>query len=109
MEFLNRIEVKGVVGSIRTSTLDNIQAVRFSLLTEYSYKAKDGMCVVETTWFSIIGFKGKVIQQSTIDLIKRGSNVYVVGRVRQQRHVDGNGIEQIQNEIMAQSISIINQ
>lgn len=109
MEFLNRIEVKGVVGSIRTSTLDSNQAVRFSLATEYCYKAKDGMCVVETTWFSVIGFKSERITQSTIENIKRGNNVYVVGRVRQQRYVDGNGIERSQDEILAQAISIINQ
>ncbi len=109
MEFLNRIEIKGVVGSIRTTTLDNKQAVRFSLAAEYSYKAKDGMYVVETTWFSVMGFESDGITHSTIENIKRGNNVYVVGRVRQQRYVDGNGIEQSQNEIMAQTVSIINQ
>jgi len=52
MEFLNRIEVKGVVGSSRTTTLDNIQAVNFSLATEYCYTDKSGMGVVETTCYS---------------------------------------------------------
>ena len=108
MEYLNRIEVKGVAGLCRTTTFDNNQAVHFSLSTEYCYKTKDGMNVVETTWFSVTGFKSEGITQSTIDLIKKGNNVYVVGRVRQQRYVGGNGIEQSQNEIMAQTISIIN-
>ena len=109
MEFLNRIEVKGVVGSSRTTTLDNNQIITFSLATEYYYTDKSGMGVVETTWFTVRGFKRDGIAQSTIENIKRGNNVYVVGRIRQQRYVDGDGIEQRQNEIMAQTISIINQ
>ena len=108
MEFLNRIEVKGVVGSARTTTLENIQTVNFSLVTEYCYTDKAGMGIVETTWFSVRGFKGEGISQETIDNISRGRNVLVIGRIRQSRYVDGNGSEQVRDEIIAQEISIIN-
>ena len=107
MEYLNRIEVKGVVGSSRTTTLDNIQTVNFSLATEYCYTDKAGMGVVETTWFTVRGFKGEGISQETIDNLNRGGNVLVIGRIRQQRYVDGNGSEQVRSEIIAQEIRII--
>ena len=107
MEFLNRIEVKGVVGSSRTTTLDNIQTVNFSLATEYCYTDKAGMGVVETTWFTVRGFRGEGISQETIDNLNRGGNVLVIGRIRQQRYVDGNGSEQVRSEIIAQEIRII--
>lgn len=108
MEFLNRIEVKGVVGSSRTTTLDNIQTVNFSIATEYCYTDKTGMGVVETTWFTVRGFKGEGISQETIDNLNRGRNVLVIGRIRQHRYVDGNGSEQIIDEIIAQEVTIIN-
>ena len=107
MEFLNRIEVKGVVGSSRTTTVANIQTVNFSLATEYCYTDKSGMGVVETTWFTVRGFKGEGISQETIDNLNRGRNVLVIGRIRQHRYVDGNGSEQIRDEIIAQEITII--
>lgn len=109
MEFLNRIEVKGVIGSSRTTTLNNTQTVSFSLATDYCYKTEDGTVIVETSWFSVRGFKGRGISQETIDSISRGLNVLVIGRIRQQRYVDGNGSEQIRDEIIAQEITIINQ
>ena len=109
MEFLNRIEVKGVVGSARTTTLDNTKMVSFSLATEYCYKAEDGTGVVETSWFSVRGFKGEGISQETLDNLNRGRNVFVIGRIRQQRYVDGNGSEQVRYEIIAQEIKLIKQ
>lgn len=105
MEFLNRIELTGVVGRIhRQTVLDQIMA-NFSLVTEYSFQDKDGYAVVETTWHNVVAWNSdKIICLGDID---RGSHVHVVGRLRTRRYVDSNGESRISYDVVASSVEVL--
>ena len=54
MEFLNRIELAGVVGTSSVKMVGDSRICRFSLATEYSYKGSDGGIIIDCTWFNIL-------------------------------------------------------
>ena len=53
MEFLNKIELRGVVGTAALNRVGDSQVCRFSLVTEYSYKDRGNNPVVDVTWFNV--------------------------------------------------------
>ena len=71
MEPLNRIELRGFVGSVYVKDFGNTKATNFSLATNYAYKDKSGGPVIETTWFRIIAWDAPQI--------KKGDTVQVLG------------------------------
>ena len=72
---INRVELQGVVGTARINETGEGRIVRFSLATNYVYRASDGMPVIETTWHSCIAFEcGHV---SGLDRIVKGTAVHL--------------------------------
>ena len=51
MEQLNKIEIQGIVGSIRIQDVADTKVANFSVATN-SYKSKDGGIIIETTCYS---------------------------------------------------------
>ena len=51
MEHINRIELQGHVGTVRTNVFEDRSVANFSVATEYFYKNKDGSGVSETTCY----------------------------------------------------------
>lgn len=106
MEHLNRIELKGNVGNIKIYDTENGQFARLSLATNYMFKGRDGNAVVETTWHNVIAWKNKGIS-TELNLIKKGSIVHVIGRIRQQKYTGNDNVERISTEVVARSIEIV--
>lgn len=52
MEQLNRIEIRGYVGSIRTTNIGGKAMTRFSVATSCAYKSNDGSVMIETTCYA---------------------------------------------------------
>ena len=52
MEFLNKIELRGIVGQSSLNRVGETQVCRFSLVTEYSYKDRGNNPVVDVTCYS---------------------------------------------------------
>lgn len=46
---INRVELQGIVGTSKVTSIGDKKAVRFSLATNYVYKDKEGYPVIETT------------------------------------------------------------
>lgn len=107
MEQLNRIEVRGNVGSIRLQPVGDRLAARFTVATNYAYKDKDGGAVIETTWHNVSAWQGK----NMIDLhnIQKGSKVYVQGRMHSQKFQGMDGQDHTVNEIVARNIIILDE
>ena len=55
---INCVELRGAVGTVRINETGEGRIARFSLATNYVYRASDGMPVIETTWHSCIAFEG---------------------------------------------------
>lgn len=104
MEFINRIELVGVVGRFNKQTFSNRMVANFSVVTEYSYKDKTGCAVVETTWHNVVaGQNGDM----PLDLIDRGTQVCVHGRLRSRRYTSESGETKTIFEVIASSVDIL--
>ncbi len=104
MEFINRIELVGVVGRINRQTISGRMVANFSLVTEYSFKDKSGNAVVETTWHNIIAWQNG---DMPLDLIERGTHVCVQGRLRCRRYTTDSGEPRTSYEVIAQEVTIL--
>jgi single-strand DNA-binding protein len=104
MEFINRIELVGVVGTIRKQTYCGRVVANFSVVTEYSYKDKTGGAVVETTWHNVVVWENGSMP---LDLIEKGTQVCVQGRLRCRRHFSESGEPRTTYEVIAASVNIV--
>lgn len=102
---INRVELRGVVGTARINETGEGRIVRFSFATNYVYRASDGTSVIETTWHSCIAFEGGYV--SGIDRIAKGTAVHLTGRIRCRRFVDINNAERNETEIVADSLEVL--
>ena len=105
MEQLNRIELKGIVGSIRVQTFSEKHVARISLVTNYVYKSKDGDPVIETTWHNISAWENKGFPD--LNTIQKGDRLYVVGRLRNQRFLGNDGVERNVSDVNAYKLQKI--
>lgn len=105
MEFLNKVEIRGVVGQVHITKVADTETAQFSVITEDVSRSKDGCAVVICTWFSVRVWKGPGI----VDLqrIEKGSHVHVIGRFRCQRYVGTDNCEKTSYVIVASTVEIV--
>ena len=104
MEQLNRVELRGTVGSVYVKDFGNTRCVNFSVATNYCFKDREGCPVIETTWHRVIAWENR----DTADAfkIKKGDSAHVLGRLRIQRYTGADGVERQAVEIVANRIHI---
>lgn len=105
MEHLNKIEIRGIIGSVYVKDFGNAKSANFSVATNYCFKSQDGGAVVETTWHRVLAWEGKDIPN--LDQMKKGSGVHVIGRIRTQRYTTADGTERIVYEIIASEVELM--
>jgi len=105
MEQLNKIELKGVVGSIRTQIFDDNRMARIGLATNYAYKDREGAAVIDTSWHNVIAWEGRNIQH--LDKITKGSKLHVTGRIRYQKYTGVDGVDRVGTDIIANHVTLI--
>ncbi len=102
MEFLNKIEIRGIVGQVSFAEVGEKRHANFSVCTQYAYKNQSGEAVVETTWFNVSAWEGP---KNGIDNLQKGAQVFVSGRIR-TRYYEGDGFERILQEVVAQEVKV---
>lgn len=108
MQSLNKIEIKGCVGSARIETFqENIRCVTISVATSYAYKSPDGCACIDTTWFNVIAHENVFANPSDMKIITKGKYVHVIGRLRIKRYASTSGEERTIPEIIAKDVSVI--
>lgn len=105
MEQLNRIELKGTVGTIRVQTVGNKKVARIFLATNYAYKGKDGEPVIETTWHNISAWESKTMPD--LNKIQKGDKLYVTGRLRTQHYTGNDGVERTSLDVSAYKMQLL--
>lgn len=105
MDYINRIELKGRVGTVRSNVVNGSRVVNFSLITDFLYKTRDGNAVSESTWFNIAAWEGKEIQG--LELIEKGATVHVHGRIRSHKFEGSDGTEKQFYEVMAHRLRVV--
>lgn len=105
MEQLNRVELQGIVGSIRIQSFDENKMARIGLATNYAYKDREGAAVIDTSWHNVIAWEGRNIQG--LDKIGKGTKLHVFGRIRYQNYTGVDGVDRTGTDILANQIQII--
>ena len=80
MEYINKVEILGVIGQVYITKVADTETAQFSVLTEDVSQSKDGCAVVNCTWFSVRAWKGRGIVE--LKKLQKGSKVHVIGRFR---------------------------
>lgn len=104
MEYINKIELKGIVGRAITQTINGQEFTKFSLVTEHACKTADGAPAVEAEWFTVRAFNGP---KSAANGLQRGDAVRVVGRVRTARYLAPDGTDKTVSEVVASEVEIV--
>ena len=98
MEQINRIELLGIVGSVRLQHFNDKQMAKFTVVTNRAYKNKEGAPVIETTWHNITAFEGRYVQD--LDRLEKGRAVHLFGRLQVQRYTGIDGVEKLAVDVM---------
>lgn len=105
MEYLNRIELRGVVGNAKYQNLNDKGMCRFSVATSEAYKNQEGVAVIDTQWFNVVAFESKLL--TDLDKIAKGAKIYVSGKVRTQKFAGADGVEHSSTDIIASRIQLL--
>jgi len=86
--------------------LDNGVAVaNFSLATTENYKNKEGERVSQTEWHNIVLWRG--LAEVAEKWLKKGSSVYVEGKIRTRKWEDKDGNTRYSTEILGDNITML--
>jgi single-stranded DNA-binding protein len=107
MEFMNIIQLRGVVGRTDVGSYNGNRVCNFSVVTEYASRDREGNSAVETTWFnaSLWEIGGEVNPE--IDKIQKGSWVEVTGRLRVRKYIAIDNVERTALDVFARSIKVL--
>lgn len=100
MNYINTVELRGKIGSIKEFPINNDKIYNFSLCTLLTYS--DGSSnVVNTTWHSI-----KVLSKNVTGELKIGKTAHVKGTLENVRYVDSEGLERVYTNINADKVEV---
>jgi single-strand DNA-binding protein len=104
---VNKVILVGNVGKDpETRYLDeNTPVCKFPLATSETYKNRDGERIEQTEWHNIVLWRGlaKVAEQ----YVKKGSQLYIEGRIRTRSYDDKDGIKRYTTEIVGDNMQML--
>lgn len=108
MASINKVIVIGNVGKDPESkTMPSGDEVsNLSLATSDRYKDKQTGEIKETTEWHRIAFFGK-LAEIVNQYVKKGSQIYVEGRLRTRKWTDANGVEKYSTEIIGDTMQML--
>ncbi len=106
MEHINRIELQGVVGTVRNNEYNGTKVSNFSLVTEVLYKTREG-AASEATWHNVVVWEGK--DNPDVHKVSKGLHVNVIGRLRSSKVTGLDGVERTYYEVLANRVKILNE
>lgn len=78
---------------------------RFSLATSESYKDAAGELQTQTEWHNVVVWRQQAEQAEKI--LKKGSLVYVEGKISYRKYTDKNGVERTATDITANTFRVL--
>jgi single-strand DNA-binding protein len=104
---INKVILLGHVGKDpELRHLDNDRAVaRFPLATSETYKNKSGEKITNTEWHNIIAWRG--LAELAGKYIKKGSLIYIEGKIRSRSWDDKDGNKRYTTEIEVDNIQLV--
>ena len=107
MSGVNKVILIGNLGKDpEVRYLDNGVAVaNLSLATSENYKNKDGEKVTQTEWHDIVLWRG--LAEVAEKYLKKGSNVYIEGKLRTNKWVDKDENTRYKTEVLADKLTML--
>ena len=106
MEQLNKIELMGRVGIVR-SFQGGIPATNFTVATNYVYHGRNGELLEEVTWHNVVVSNAKIVPDA--DALVKGCSIHVVGRLRSSKYTGADGVERYSYDVQASSVEILDE
>ena len=107
MAGVNKVILVGNLGKDpEVRYLDNgVSVANFSLATTENYKNKQGERVSQTEWHNIVLWRG--LAEIAEKWLKKGSSVYVEGKIRTRKWEDKEGNIRYTTEILADNMTML--
>ncbi len=104
---INKVTLIGYAGmDAETRTLETRSTVgRFSLATSESYKDKDGNWQSKTEWHNVVLW-GDLADRAASQ-VKKGSLVFVEGKIQTRKYNDKDGVERTAVDIVAGTFRLL--
>ena len=108
MASVNKVIIVGNIGRDPETRVfaDGNPVTNISVATTDRYKDKTSGELKESTEWHRIAFFGKLAEIAG-QYLKKGSQVYVEGKLRTRKWTDANGIEKYSTEIIAESMQML--
>ncbi len=104
---VNKVILVGNVGKDpETRYLDEGTAIsKFPLATSETYRNRDGEKVSNTEWHNVVLWRG--LAQVAEKYIKKGTQVYIEGRIKTRSYDDANGVKKYITEIVGDQMQLL--
>lgn len=104
---INKVTLIGHLGGDpEVRNLENGTAVgRFSLATNENYKDKEGNWQTMTDWHNVVVWRDLADRART--MLKKGSTVYVEGKISYRKYTDKDGVEKNLTDIVANTFRLL--
>ena len=104
---LNKVILIGRLGrDPECRYMPNGEAVcNFSIATDESWKDKNGQRQTRTEWHAITMYRK--LAEIAAQYLKKGSQVYIEGRIQSRKYTDKNGIERTAYEIIGGEMKML--
>lgn len=86
-------------------TPNGIAVASFSLATNERRQDKDGNYKDYTEWHRIVAWRK--LAETVGEYLKKGSQVYIEGKIQTRQWEDQNGVKRYQTEIVAQNLQML--
>ncbi|ALO16855.1 Helix-destabilizing protein [Salinivirga cyanobacteriivorans] len=104
---VNKVILVGNVGKDpEVKHLENdLSLARFPLATSERFKNKQGERTERTEWHNVVVWRGlaKVVE----DYVKKGSQLYIEGRIQTRKYQDRDGNDRYSTEIVADNMQML--
>ena len=84
---------------------NGVKKATFTLATTEAYKGKDGEKTTHTEWHNIVMWRG--LADVAERFLKKGSTIYVEGRIRKREYEDKEGQKKSIYEILGDSMQML--
>ena len=105
MEQLNKVILRGYVGSVSLYNGVDRTMARVSVGTGNAYKSSDGTPVIETEWHKVICWEGKNIKD--LHKLQKGTRVQIEGRIHYGKFTGEDMIDHYYTEILASRLEFL--
>ena len=104
---VNKVILMGHVGKDpEIRHMDNdLKFARFTLATSERWKDKEGNKVDQTEWHNIIMWRG--LAEVAEKYVRKGSLLYIEGKIRSRSYDDSNGVKRYMTEIQADVMNMV--